>query len=194
MVNVVKPILSARHRWLPLTVLVFTIAWWMETDADLGYATLSQIVVGGVAVALISVWYLGFGGSTLSFRICLLGSVWCVLLLLLAVFAPIYNGDIGIIGWRLRFTAAHDELLAQATHSNAATDLQASSRDYPKFLGNGYWPEVAGVELNRNWTIHPPELVWRCEMGVAGPRSLSSATMRLRKNNEAIKSWFLAIA
>ena len=40
----------------------------METDADLGYATLSQIVVGGVAVALISVWYLGFGGSTLSFE------------------------------------------------------------------------------------------------------------------------------
>ena len=161
MIDAVKPHRPTRHRWLPLTVLLITIAWWFETAADLWYATLSQLIVIVFAGASISVWYLWFGGSKLSFRAFAFGFIWGAVLLLLAVFKPIYNGDVGIVGWRMRYAATHDGSLIQEQQNDVATDLQTTPRDYPKFLGNGYWPEVPEVELNHDWQTHAPHLVWQ---------------------------------
>ena len=32
-------------------------------------------------------------------------------------------------------------------------------------MGGGYWPEVKGVKLDTDWQSHPPQLVWRHEIG-----------------------------
>ena len=165
MTSIVKSLLRARHRWLPLTVLLVTVAWWYESATDLWYATLSQMVVGVIAGTSISAWYLWLGGSKLRVRAFALGSIWSVALLLLVVFKPIYNGDVGIVGWRMRFAANHDESLIQEKQHAVATDLQPTKRDYPRFLGNGYWPEVANVELSHDWQTHPPQLIWRRDIG-----------------------------
>jgi outer membrane protein assembly factor BamB len=195
MTETVKPHLPARHRWLPLTVLVVTVAWWLETATDLWYATLSQMVVGVIAGVLVSVWYLWLGRPTLRFRAGALGSIWGAALLLLAIFKPIYNGDVGIVGWRLRFAATHDESLIQDKQHAVATDLQTTPRDYPRFLGNGYWPEVADVELNHDWKTHPPQLVWRREIG-AGWSSFAvvgnyAFTQEQRGNQELVSCYRL---
>lgn len=195
MKDAVKPHHPARHPWLPLTVLLVTIAWWFETATDLWYATLSQMVIGIIAGTLISAWYLSLGGSKLSFRACTLGSIWCAVFLLLAVFKPIYNGDVGIVGWRTRFAASHDESLIQETQHDVATDLQSTPRDYPRFLGNGYWPEVANVELNHDWQTHPPQLIWRREIG-AGWSSFAvvgnyAFTQEQRGNQELVSCYRL---
>jgi outer membrane protein assembly factor BamB len=165
MTVVVIPLLHARHGWLPLCVLAFAVGAWIETAADLSYLTLSQVIVGVVAGASISVWYLLLGGSTLRLRGCVLVFVWSAVFLLVAVFKPIYNGDVGIVGWRVRFAASRDESLLREQQYGVATDLQPTTRDYPRFLGNGYWPEVAHTELNHDWQTHPPQLIWRREIG-----------------------------
>ena len=46
-----------------------------------------------------------------------------------------------------------------------ATDWQTTPHDYPRFLGTGYWAEVTGVELETDWKAHPPQEVWRHEIG-----------------------------
>ena len=37
--------------------------------------------------------------------------------------------------------------------------------DYPRFLGNGYWAEVSGVELETDWQANPPREIWRKKIG-----------------------------
>ena len=44
-------------------------------------------------------------------------------------------------------------------------DWQTTPHDYPRFLGNGYWAEVKGVELETDWEAHPPQELWRREIG-----------------------------
>jgi outer membrane protein assembly factor BamB len=81
------------------------------------------------------------------------------------LFRPIYNGDMGIFGWRLRFATGADRRLEQLETAGEALDWQTTSRDYPRFLGNGYWAEVHGVELETDWRAQPPEELWRREIG-----------------------------
>ena len=57
------------------------------------------------------------------------------------------------------------ELLAGIAGESEATDWQTTPHDYPRFLGNGYWAEVDGVALETDWQAHPPEEVWRQEIG-----------------------------
>jgi outer membrane protein assembly factor BamB len=86
-------------------------------------------------------------------------------MLLLAIFKPIYNGDMGIHGWRLRFATDKQQATSPAGGSREIKDWQTTPRDYPAFLGGGYWPEVKGVMLDPDWESHPPQLVWRHAIG-----------------------------
>ena len=90
---------------------------------------------------------------------------WLAVFALLAVFKPVYNGDMGIYAWRLRFAATPDQSLATADSKSSISDWRTTPHDYPGFLGLGYWPEVKGVTLDPDWQAHPPELVWRHEIG-----------------------------
>ena len=63
----------------------------------------------------------------------------------------------------IRFGA--DRSLGAISASDEATDWQTTPRDYPRFLGNGYWAEVGDVQLATDWTTYPPQLVWRHEIG-----------------------------
>ena len=58
-----------------------------------------------------------------------------------------------------------DRSLGAISASDEATDWLTTPRDYPRFLGNGYWAEVDGAQLATDWTTHPPQLVWRHEIG-----------------------------
>ena len=62
-------------------------------------------------------------------------------------FRPVYNGDMGIYRWRLRFAKGDDQALERLAPTGEAADWTATPHDYPRFLGNGYWAEVKGVEL-----------------------------------------------
>jgi outer membrane protein assembly factor BamB len=160
-----KPIWSVRHAWFPLLVILAAAAWWLRQAAYAQYQTLIHFLVVVFSVMAISVWFLSCGGGTRRMRRVVVGGLWLVLLTLFAIFRPVYNGDMGVYKWRLRFASDPDEQLMAIQSSGAASDWQTTPRDYPRFLGNGYWAEVHGVELETDWQAHPPKEMWRREIG-----------------------------
>ena len=114
---------------------------------------------------LVSAWYVAYGGRPVRTRTKIVGACWLVAMLLLVVFKPIYNGDMGIHGWRLRFSGDRVKVTVPAQSGSEIADWRTTPRDYPGFLGGGYWPEVKGVKLDTDWQSHPPQLVWRHEIG-----------------------------
>jgi outer membrane protein assembly factor BamB len=111
------------------------------------------------------------------------------------LFRPVYNGDMGVYRWRLRFARSADRGLAQLQSSGVAADWQSTPRDYPRFLGNGYWAEVADVQLDPDWHAHPPRELWRREIG-AGWASFAivgeyALTQEQRGENELVSCYQL---
>jgi outer membrane protein assembly factor BamB len=160
-----QPARRARHKWFPALVLVAVAAWWLWRASYAHYQTLFHIVVPLFGVALISLWFLRFGGATQRSRQMIVGGLVLVLAAFFITFRPVYNGDMGIYRWRLRFAASADQNLEQLSSAGEAADWRSTPNDYPRFLGNGYWAEVKGVELETDWQLHPPHELWRHEIG-----------------------------
>lgn len=155
----------ARHVWFPLAVIAAAIGWWLWRAAASGYTTIFHVLVVLGTAALLSNWYLRCGWGLRQTRKRIFRGGWLAFILWMIVMKPVYNGDMGIYRWKLRFASDADERLASISGSSEATDWQTTSRDFPRFLGNGYWAEVEGVELERDWKQHPPKEVWRHEIG-----------------------------
>lgn len=158
----INPSRVSRHRWFPLLVLALAGGWWLLQGS---YATFIHFVALILTMLVLSLWYLIFGGAAMRVRLLTVGGLWFFVAAWLAVFRPIYNGDMGIFGWRLRFAPRADQKLEPIQVTNQALDWQTTPRDYPRFLGNGYWPEVHGVTLETDWIKHPPRELWRREIG-----------------------------
>jgi outer membrane protein assembly factor BamB len=146
-------------------VLGAAAAWYGRQASIAQYRTLNHFLVALVCVALISLWYLRCGGAAKRGRQILVGSVWLGMLTFILLFRPVYNGDMGIFSWRLRYARDADERLAAIDAAGEASDWKATPRDYPRFLGNGYWAEVHDTRLETDWKAHPPIEMWRREIG-----------------------------
>jgi outer membrane protein assembly factor BamB len=155
----------ARHRWFPALVIAAAIVWWLRQGSYARYYTFNHLLAAIFTVVLISLWYLTSGGDRWRVRRAVVGGLWLVLLGLLAVFRPIYNGDMGIYTWKLRFASAADEKLEAIKFEGEADDWQTGPGDYPRFLGIGYWAEVHGVDLETDWKRNSPRELWRREIG-----------------------------
>ena len=153
-----------RHGWFPLLVIVGlavrVLPRW--TDAD---PILLQAPSIFLAAVLISAWYLWFGGSAWRRRMMVVTAGWLAVVGWVILFRPVFNGAMGITGWRLRFAADADRRLGEMAGAGVADEWQTTPHDYPRFLGSGYWPEVTGVRLERDWQTHPPQEMWRREIG-----------------------------
>ena len=156
---------SVRHLWFPVLVVGAAAAWLVYRALDVRYMTASHLLVVLVSAMLVSGWYVGYGGQAFRTRVKIVSAGWLVVMLLLVVFKPIYNGDMGIHGWRLRFAGDQVKAGVPTKEASEIADWQTTPRDYPGFLGGGYWPEVKGVQLDTDWVSHPPQLVWRHEIG-----------------------------
>jgi outer membrane protein assembly factor BamB len=154
-----------RHAWFPLVVIALAVAWWVRQTAATGYTTLYHVLVLLGSALLLAIWFVRYGpGQPLTRQ----RMVWAGLLAIVAwmiVMKPVFNGDMGIHRWKLRFARDADQLLAGISGTAEATDWQTTPHDYPRFLGNGYWAEVSDVRLQTDWQAHPPQEVWRREIG-----------------------------
>jgi outer membrane protein assembly factor BamB len=155
----------ARHRWFPLVVVAVAGSWWVYRASYAQYHTIYHFLVLVLTGLVISLWYAVFGGAARGRRIVIVGGAWLALAALFGVFRPIYNGDMGIFGWRLRFAPRPDERMQPLTSAGEAADWQTTPRDYAAFLGGRYWAEVGGVKLETDWNTQPPREMWRREIG-----------------------------
>ena len=156
---------SARHWWFPVTVVFVVTAWLAWQWRQAGYQTMHHVIAVLIGALLISVWFTTYGPLPRRVRTTIAGLGWMAVALTWLFFRPVYNGDMGIVGLRPRFGQDADELIPGVTAANRADDWHSTPRDYPRFLGGGYWAEVAGAELNTNWESHPPKEMWRREIG-----------------------------
>jgi outer membrane protein assembly factor BamB len=155
----------ARHKWFPALVIAAAAGWWIWQASHARYQTFNHFLVVLATIAVISLWYVRCGGATRRFRTWSVGVLWFALVLFFVLFRPVFNGDMGIFSWRLRFGRDADQFLQQIESTGEAADWQTTPHDYPRFLGNGYWAEVKGVELETDWEAHPPQEIWRREIG-----------------------------
>jgi outer membrane protein assembly factor BamB len=155
----------ARQKWFPLLVLMAAAAWLTRHAINIGYFTAGNTMTGLFAATAISAWYIAFGGRRLKTRIITVIACWLALNAVFLIAKPVYNGDMGIYSWRWRFSANPDEQLACPLAKNVVADVKPTIHDYAAFLGGGYWPEVKNVALEADWQTHPPQLVWRHEIG-----------------------------
>jgi outer membrane protein assembly factor BamB len=164
-VNKSPPPGCARRKWFPTVVIAAAVIWWIQRALEVRYTTMSHWLVIVGSAALISGWYLVYGSYSLRVRTMVFSTCWTIALASLAMYRPVYNGEMGIHRWRLRFAAAQDQSLRPVLSGGEIASWQTTPHDYAGFLGNGHWPEVHGVQLERDWRSHPPGLVWRHEIG-----------------------------
>lgn len=159
-----------RLRWLVgwwiLLVSVTVGLWLSELSKDYKNITLQVTLV--LAIAGLSVWTLRNSGLTGLNRWAWALGVWIPVWVVtpLGPIQLINNGNSGFVGWRWRWAATHDETLAAVDAvPTVQLDWRETDRDYPRFLGNGYWAEVQGVELDPDWNARPPRLLWTQPIG-----------------------------
>jgi outer membrane protein assembly factor BamB len=160
-----EPYRAVRHGWFPLAVLLAVIAWLVFQSSKAGYQTFYHVAAVLIGALTISIWFALFGPWSHRLRWSIAGSLWVAMALTWLAFKPIYNGDMGIVGLRLRFSSDADELLPGIRANHPADDWQSTPRDYPRFLGDGYWAEVADAKLDTDWESRPPQEIWRRPIG-----------------------------
>ncbi len=181
---------QTRHKWFPVAVLLAAVVWWWRRASYAQYHTLLHVLVLLFSVLLIALWFLVYGGTSKRLRRTIVGGLLLALAAFFIAFRPVYNGDMGVYRWRWRFAADADTSLKQLSSSGEAADWQTTPHDYPRFLGTGYWAEVKDVELETDWQSHPPQELWRHEIG-AGWSAFSIAgdyavTQEQRGENEFV--------
>jgi outer membrane protein assembly factor BamB len=154
-----------RYKWFPIVVIAAAASWWLWHASYSQYHTLLHLIIPLVSTIAIAIWFMFFGGGSRRVRRRIVVTFTVGLAMFFAAFRPVYNGDMGVYRWRLRYSKSADHLLKKLENAGEASDWKTTPRDYPRFLGNGYWAEVKGVELQTDWEAHPPEELWRHEIG-----------------------------
>lgn len=154
-----------RHKWFPVIVLLTAGTWWLWRASYAQYHTILHIMAVLVTGLALTIWYAFFGGGSRRRRFLVVAAVVGLAAIALVAFRPVYNGDMGVYRWRLRFARAADQSLAPIKNTAEIADWKPTPQDYPRFLGNGYWAEAKDVALETDWQAHPPQEVWRREIG-----------------------------
>jgi outer membrane protein assembly factor BamB len=161
----------ARRVWFPIAwplvlAAVATGLWLSGTDRGISITATHVSVV--LALFGLAVWTIRSSGLSRRARL-ILAMAPCILLdafyLQLLPVKTLNDGDTGFVGWRWRWAEPDRKLTAAASPAAAPLDWKETPQDYPRFLGNGYWAEVEGVELETDWKNHPPRTLWKQPIG-----------------------------
>jgi outer membrane protein assembly factor BamB len=163
--NKPAPIEHWRHRWIPIAIVAAASGWWLWQSLQSRYRTFEQVIVVLLSMVALSAWFLICGGVSRTVRILAVGALWLSVAAFFTVVEPVYNGAMGIARWEWRYANEADQQLQQIESASVAENWQTTPHDYPRFLGNGYWAEVKGVQLERDWEKNPPRELWRREIG-----------------------------
>jgi outer membrane protein assembly factor BamB len=158
-----------RARWFPWVWLilvsgVFCSVQFSDRDQDIKNTVL--LLSFGAFFLGWSAWQLLCSGRVRWQRVLIGLLPWGIAAVVASSIEFVNNGDMAVIGWRWRWDAKHDEkLTVPVTKKQTIAEWQTTPHDYPRFLGNGYWAEVAGVELATDWSESPPQEIWHREIG-----------------------------
>lgn len=155
--------------WALLAVVsagVSIVVWSFDISKD--YRNITLQVTPVLAVAGFSLWALRKSHFSPRGRQLLAAFVW-IPVWIVSPLGPVdlvNNGNTGIVGWRWRWAPTHDQTLAKVKAApKVQLDWHETPRDYPRFLGNGYWAEAKGLDITPDWNAQPPKLLWKQPIG-----------------------------
>jgi len=190
---------------MPITtvLLAFTalLVWWRYPELPFIARMMYTMLTVAVSLVLLLVWFLFLSAFRWRTRFLTLG----ILLAAGFGFSRLVRVDGAVNGSGLphvtwKWTPRSDGNVAQArtiAAQPATSEAQATPAvDYPGFLGTDRCGIVAGVQLERDWSAHPPQLLWRQPVGlgwssfaIKGPRAV---TQEQRGENELVVCYELA--
>lgn len=165
------PHTQMRWKWFPILWLALPLvvcAWLWNSDFDPGVVnsvTHGSVIFGALGLA---VWVALCSGWNKVLRWPLAVVPAALVLLQYSQLSPlemVLDGDVGLVGWRWRSETPDKQLELPASTVETTLDWQSTPRDYPRFLGNGYWAEVPDVQLDVDWQNKPPTELWRKKIG-----------------------------
>jgi outer membrane protein assembly factor BamB len=201
--DITKP--RSRRWWMPISTVLLAITalfgWWHYPELPV----VSRIMYSGLTVAvsllLLLVWFLFLSAFRWRTRLLSLG----ILVLAVFGFSRLVRTDGAINGsglprvtwkWAPKNSGEVDQSKAIATKSALPEDVPTAGGDYPGFLGSDRSGIVQGVQLERDWSAHPPQVLWRQPVGLAwssfavmGSRAI---TQEQRGENELVVCYELA--
>jgi outer membrane protein assembly factor BamB len=161
----------SRWRWFPLVWVTTLVGicgglWLTDSDPGLKHSAIHIAIV--LAVMGLASWILLASRQRRFMR-------WALALIPLGLIASYYlqllpievinNGDVGIVGWRWRWSEPDRLLAVPKTATAAKLAWRETSHDYPAFLNGKPWAEVEGVALETDWKACPPRLLWKQPIG-----------------------------
>ena len=155
--------------WALLAVVSAGVAifvWFFDISKD--YRNITLQVTPVLAVAGFSLWALRKSHFPARGRQLLAAFVWIPVWIVspLGPVELVNNGNTGIVGWQWRWAPTHDQTLAKVKAApKVQLDWHETPRDYPRFLGNLYWAEAKGLDINPDWNAQPPKLLWKQPIG-----------------------------
>jgi outer membrane protein assembly factor BamB len=151
---------GARHKWFPILLIAAALFGWLRRGGPAAGFNVYYLVFGLGLVFLLSLWFLLSGWLRFRTRLTLVLPLWLVVVVLLVCFRPINDGSLVIVGWQPRFVSD-----TGFEKQGVAENWQTTPQDFSRFLGSGPWAEVTGARLETDWQAHPPQEVWRREIG-----------------------------
>lgn len=160
-----------RLKWFPflwIGLLVAIGAWLWNSDVDPGIT--NSFIHGSVMLGVLglAIWLMTCSGWSRAIS-------WPLALIPTAIVGAQYaqltpvemvlDGDVGLVGWRWRAELPDKQLDLPEIQADSQLVWQTTPNDYPRFLSNGYWAEVAEVELETDWKNNPPRELWRKKIG-----------------------------
>lgn len=186
--------------WAPVALLVLAVVLLRGfADVDPAARNIATVVLCFVASSTLLLWFVWRSAYSGRLRYGALAAIVAAMALAAAALRiEGFDGSLApVLHWR--WQAEADRLLPPARPAAAEppADLTATTdHDFPQFLGASRDATVSGVELARDWSVHPPELIWRQPIGagwsafaLVGPYAV---TMEQRGPDELITCYKIA--
>ncbi len=160
-------------RWVPLALIgigavgYIVVSWSREglSRQHQNIETAKAVLIGSVLAFL---WIVGMAWKRPVLRWgLLLGAVAAIGIGTMAFRIKGVTGDlVPILEWRWSSTTV-DPIQASAPAGAVPNRVLQSTNDYPQFLGPDRTGTLSWPQLDRDWSVHPPEVVWRQAVGAA---------------------------
>src|SRR5579859_89806 len=197
---------SSSHRgWMPVATVLLAVAAIITLSQYPELPVIRRIMYSALTIAvslvLLFVWFMFLSRIR-----------WRTRFLWLVVFAVAgfgiskavrFNGSVngsGLPGFTWAWTPKSDGKIAKSVMIMAAPRApgaqMSAAIDYPGFLGSDRLGMVEGVQLERDWSEHPPQLLWRQPVGLGwssfAVKGVRAVTQEQRGEDELVVCYELA--
>jgi outer membrane protein assembly factor BamB len=189
--------------WIPASIIALAIANVVriraQADLDGMSRNLNTLLTVVVSLVLLVIWWLFLSGLRWRVRLTVLGVVvLCALGFKLLTRTDGSHGGNGKprIVWRWTPGRSGDVGKFETTGRVKAASKPEAASDYPGYLGRDRSGVIVEMHLERDWTGHPPQELWRRPIGLGWSAFATSGpyafTQEQRGENELVVCYELA--